>query len=148
MYPYIWQGYIGISGVAATGVVTPPSNEECYLPTHLNFNASAWLKTNRPDTCAITQESERFANISSRCQPGSAVGHLRIFQSYSQPQLTENQDVQLDCPGCIPNPEYAVVQANSVTNSHAPTIAPRIGATTGIHASLQRDDPLCGIGRI
>lgn len=38
--------------------------------------------------------------------------------------------------------------ANSTLNSQQPSMPPKIGATTGIHASFQRDDPLCGIGRI
>lgn len=38
--------------------------------------------------------------------------------------------------------------AKKNTYSHAPTMAPTIGATTGIHASPQREVPLFGIGRI
>ena len=38
-------------------------------------------------------------------------------------------------------------QANNL-NTNAPTIAPRIGATTGIQASPQREEPLDGIGRM
>ena len=37
-------------------------------------------------------------------------------------------------------------QANNL-NTNAPTIAPRIGATTGIQASPQREEPLDGIGQ-
>ena len=36
--------------------------------------------------------------------------------------------------------------AKKNTNSQAPIMAPTIGATTGIQASPQREEPLCGIG--